>query len=92
MAKKKEKKKVEITKLIEEEYITHNDQEDDEMFLLKEALQHALTPLERKIWITYLENETYAATAKLFKVSIPTLSRYINTLKDKILEYVHDNI
>ena len=44
-------------------------EEDDEVYLLKEALKNALNSLERKIYIAYLENETYAATAKLFKVS-----------------------
>ena len=87
MAKKKE-----ISELIEEEYITHNQEEDDEMWGLKEALVHALNPLERKIYITYLEKETYAATAKAFKVSIPTLAKYINGLKNKIIEYVDNNI
>lgn len=81
-----------ISELIEEEYLAHTPEEDDEVYLLKEALKHALTPLERKIYITWIENETYAATAKLFKVSIPTLSKYINNLKAKIIEYVDNNI
>lgn len=85
------KKKKDISQLIEEEYLMHNDQEDDELYLLKEALKNALTPLERKIYITYLENETYAATAKVFKVSIPTLSKYINGLKTKLIEYVDNH-
>lgn len=85
------KKKKDISQLIEEEYMMHNDQEDDELYLLKEALKNALTPLERKIYITYLENETYAATAKVFKVSIPTLSKYINGLKTKLIEYVDNH-
>ena len=79
-----------ITRLYEEEYITHNDDEDDEMYWLKESLVKCLTPVERKIYITYLENETYAATAKAFNVSIPTLSNYVNNLKRKIISYVAD--
>ena len=87
MAKKKD-----ISERIEEEYITHNPEEDDEMYLIKEALKNALTPLERKIYITYLEKGTYADTAKSFKVSTPTLCKYISGLKDKIIDYVDNNI
>lgn len=86
------KKKKNISELIEEEYLIHNDQEDDELYWLKEALKNALTPLERKIYITYLENETYAATAKVFKVSVPTVSKYISGLKSKIINYVDEHI
>lgn len=86
-------KKKDINELIEEEYLLHNEEtEDDEMYWLKEALKNALSPLERKIYITYLENETYAATAKLYKVSIPTLSKYICGLKKKIIDYVDNHI
>lgn len=81
-----------ISQLIEEEYLLHNDQEDDEMYWLKEGLKNALNPLERKIYITWLENETYAATAKLYKVTTPTLSAYINNLKKKIIDYVDEHI
>lgn len=85
-------KKKTLNELIEEEYLMHTDQEDDEMYWLKEALKYALTPLERKIYITYLENETYAATAKIFKVTTPTVAKYITGLKEKIIEYVYEHI
>lgn len=91
MAKKK--KKVEITsRLIEEEYLTHNELEDDEIYWTKEALANALTPYQRKIYITYLENETYAATAKAFKVSTPTAKKYIDKLTDTIINYVNEKM
>lgn len=86
MARKKE-----IGELIEEEYITHGPDEDDELYLLKDALKYALNTLERKIFITYLENETYAATAKIFRVSVPTLAKYITGLKRKIINYVDNH-
>ena len=76
---------------IEEEYTEHNIEEDDEVYLLKEALKNALNTLERKIYIAYLENETYAATAKLFHVSTPTLAKYVAGLKQKIIQYVDDH-
>ena len=81
-----------IGQLIEDEYLEHNDNEDDEMYWLKEALKNGLNSLERKIYIAYLENETYVATAKAFKVSVPTLVKYLNNLKVKIMEYVDDHI
>lgn len=88
----KKKKKPNINQLLEEEYLIHNDEEDDELFLYKEALKEALNPLERKIYITYLEMETYAATAKAFNVSIPTVSKYIGNLKSKIIDYIDEHI
>lgn len=88
----KKKKKTDINQLIEEEYLIHNEDEDDELYYYKEALKKALNPLERKIYITYLEMETYAATAKAFKVSIPTVSKYINNLKSKIIDYIDEHI
>lgn len=89
MAKKKKKT---IEQLIEEEYMEHNLYEDDETYWLKEALKNALTKIERKIFITYLENGTYVKTAKLFKCSIPTVSKYIINLKAKITDYVANHI
>lgn len=86
------KKKPNINQLLEEEYLIHNEDEDDELYYYKEALVKALNPLERKIYITYLEMETYAATAKAFNVSIPTLSKYINNLKTKIIDYIDEHI
>lgn len=89
----RKKKKVEIsTNLIEEEYLTHNEFEDDEMYWTKEALKEALTPYQRKIYITYLENGTYAATAKAFKVSIPTAKKYVDKLTGQIMDYVFNKI
>lgn len=85
-------KKKQLYSLLEEEYTTHNEQEDDELYWLKEALINALNPLERKIYITYLELETYTETAKAFKVSTPTLVKYVNGLKAKIIDYVDEHI
>ena len=81
-----------IEQRIEEEYTEHNDLEDDEMYWTKEALKNCLNTVERKIFITYLEEGTYKATAKKFKVSYPTVKTYVNNLKAKIAEYVDTNI
>lgn len=81
-----------IEQLIEEEYLQHDINEDEELYWWKEGLKNALNQIERKIFITYLEQGTYAATAKLFKVSTPTVIRYIQNLKGKLIQYVDDNI
>lgn len=81
-----------IEQLIEEEYLMHDINEDEELYWWKEGLKNALNQIERKIFITYLEQGTYAATAKLFKVSTPTVIRYIQNLKGKLIQYVDDNI
>lgn len=85
------KKKPNINELIEEEYLIHNDDEDDELYWLKEALKHALNKVERKIYITYLELGTYTATAKAFNVSQPTVTKYLQNLKRKLIDYVDNN-
>lgn len=87
------KKKKTIEQLIEEEYLIHNDEEDDETYWTKEALRNALNTIERKIFITYLEHDcVYTTTAKAFKVSIPTLTKYVQGLKGKIIEYVDEKM
>lgn len=88
-----EKKKIEISsKLIEEEYMIHSPEEDDQMYWTKEALGNALTPLERKIYVTWLELGTYTDTAKAFKVSVPTLQTYVKGLTARIGDYVCKHI
>ena len=78
---------------IEEEYTTPDpENDDDEMLLIREALDKALTRVERKIFLTYTEMGSYTSAAKAFGVSTPTLSTYINALRGKITKYVHDNI
>lgn len=88
----KTKKKVEISsKLIEEDYMEHSPEEDDEMFWIKEALR-GFSPLERKIYVTYLETGTYTGTAQAFKVSVPTLQAYVKKLTARIAEFVCERI
>lgn len=74
------------------EYTQKNIEDDDEMYLIKEAVEKALNPVQRKIFLTYTELGTYTATAKEFKVSVPTIKAYIQGLRGKIYEYVDDNI
>lgn len=82
----------EITQeIIEEEYMSHLDTDDDELYWTKEAISK-MTKLQRKIYVTYLECGTYAATAKVFKVSVPTLKKYVNNLTAWIREYVCEHL
>lgn len=87
----KKKKKID-TRLIEEEYMAHSPEDDDQMYWTKEALKNIMSPLERKIYITYLELETYTATAAEFKVSVPTLKTYVKGLNARIINYVCEHI
>lgn len=73
--------------LIEEEYMEHLDEDDDELYWTKEAIAK-MSKLQRKIYVTYLECGTYAGTAKVFKVSVPTLKKYVNNLTAGIRDYV----
>lgn len=74
-----------------DEYITPMDEDDDEMLLIKEAISK-LNGVQRKIYLSYVENGTYTATAEEFGVSIPTIKTYINNINGKIREYIFDNI
>lgn len=67
-----------------EEYITITEEDDDVMVDIKTRLRE-LKPMERKIFLTYTELGTFAATAREFNVSPPTIKTYINNIKEKIL-------
>lgn len=65
-------------------------QDDDEMLLIKSALQ-GLRPIERKIWLTYTELGTYTAVAREYNVSVPTSAKYLKIIRKKIMDYLDDN-
>lgn len=65
--------------------------DDDMMYRLKSAIQ-ALRPVERKIFLTYVESGTYSETARQFNVSVPTAKRYVVEVKNKILSKIEDDI
>ena len=77
--------------MLEMEYMEHLDTDTDELYWTKEAIK-ALTPVQRKIYITYLETGTYSKTAEVFKVSQPTVKKYIKGLTTKIREYVCEHL
>lgn len=76
---------------IENEYLEEKLEDDDEMMLIKKAIE-SLTPVQRKIWLAYVDNGTYSSTAKQFKVSTPTVRNYIQDIRKKITDYVNTNI
>lgn len=67
-----------------EEYLTPTEEDDDQMIGIKENLRK-LRPVELKIFMTYVDLGTYAATAREFNVSAPTIKSYINKIKEKII-------
>lgn len=79
------------TKLIEKEYMEHLDSDTDEIYWVKEAIK-ALSPVQRKIYITWLEQGTYSKTAKIFHVTIPTVREYVKKLTAIIREYVCNHL
>lgn len=72
------------------EYDYKEWEDDDRMYRLKASL-NTLRPVEKKIFLTYTELGTYTETAKYFKVSVPTIRKYITQIRAKILEYDDDN-
>lgn len=73
-----------------DEYKPDTLEDDDLLYTLKEAIQ-SLRPVERKIFLTYTELGTYTQAAKTFHVSVPTIRKYINEIRQKINDYTDDN-
>ncbi len=73
-----------------DEYKPDTLEDDDLLYSLKEAIQ-SLRPVERKIFLTYTELGTYTQAAKTFHVSVPTIRKYINEIRQKINDYTDDN-
>lgn len=76
--------------LIKNDYIPDDWMDDDFMYAIKEAI-NSLTPMERRIWLTYTETGSYAATGREFNVSAPTSGSYVRQVKIKILKLVLEN-
>lgn len=68
---------------IEDDYITVNKDDDDEMVGIKEKLKN-LKRVEREIFLIYVNSGTYAAVAKKYNVSAPTAKSYIMMIKEKL--------
>jgi len=66
-----------------EEYLPNDMVDDDLMLRIKEAVQR-LNTIQKKIFLTYVELGSYAATGREFGVSTPTAKKYINEIKSKL--------
>lgn len=76
--------------VFEEDYLTIDTMTDtDEQLRLKKAIL-ALRPVERKILLTYAENETYSRTAADFNVSVTTIRRYLDDIRIKIINNLNN--
>lgn len=76
--------------LIKNDYIPDDWMDDDFMYAIKEAI-NSLTPMERRIWLTYTETGSYAATGREFNVSPPTSASYLKAIREKIMKQIEDN-
>lgn len=65
-------------------------EDDDKMAIIKEAIAE-MKPMERKIFLTYVESN-YSATAREFSVSCPTAKRYVAALREKILNKLNNEL
>lgn len=67
----------------EDEYTTVTQEDDDMMVNIKDTLR-SLRKVERDIFMTYVNEGTYAAVADKYNVSAPTAKSYINIIREKI--------
>ena len=75
-------------KIFEDDYIPNTMEDDEMIYRIKQAVQD-LKPVERKIFLTYVEGGTYTAVAKTYKVSVPTAKNYTLHVINKILEMIN---
>lgn len=69
--------------LISNDYIPNYEEDDDRLYNTKACIQ-ALSRAERRILLTYVELGTYAAAAREFNVSPPTIKSYLNGIISKV--------
>ena len=77
------------TEIFEEDYDFSNN-DDDRLYEIKDALKR-LRPVERKIFLTYVELGTYSGVAREFGVSVPTACNYIRNIREKIKTIIMEN-
>lgn len=68
-----------------EEYQPKIMDDDEEIYTLKDAISR-LPTIQRQIFLTYVELQTYAATAREYGVSVPTMKKYLAEIRKKIFE------
>lgn len=68
-----------------DEYLPNDMEDDDKMSHIKEVVD-SLNSIQKKIFLTYVELGSYAATAREFGVCTQTAKRYIKRIKEIIYE------
>ena len=68
-----------------DEYAPNEFEDDDKMLHIKEALQ-SLNSVQLKIFLTYVDLQSYAATARAFGVCTQTAKKYIKHIKQLIYD------
>lgn len=71
-----------------EDYKIDEWEDDDLMWKIKTALT-LLRPVERTIFMTFVEGGTYTSVAKAYGVSVPTARTYILRIKEKIMKLIN---
>ena len=69
----------------EADYLADSPEDDDTMRALRERIRDLPLP-ERRIFIMYTEFGTYSEVAKVLKCSVPTVSKKIREIREKILK------
>lgn len=73
----------------EGEYIEFNFDDDDCIRAIREEIKRLPLP-ERKIFLMYSEEQTYSAVANALNCSVPTASKYIREVKNKLKSKVSE--
>lgn len=68
----------------EGDYLTDRPEDDDTMLELRRRIRNLPLP-ERKIFIMYAELGTYSEVAKILKCSVPTVSKKIREIREKLV-------
>lgn len=79
----KKKRILEKYEEYEGDYLADSPEDDDTMRALRERIRNLPLP-ERKIFIMYTELGTYSEVAKILKCSVPTVSKKIREIREKI--------
>ena len=67
----------------EGDYLTDSPADDDNMRELRERIRNLPLP-ERRIFIMYTELGTYSEVAAILKCSVPTVSKKIREIREKL--------
>lgn len=71
-----------------DETTKENEEDDDDILEKKAVIRKGLKRLndvELRIFKSYIDNPCYAALGRKYNVSTPTVKKYIERLKEKIL-------